>query len=139
MSHTISSQLLQNLFADKNVKGGAFTVRSRKTGKDYTFKMSTNVFNEKPYLHVKVETNYMEFQYLGFFSNGKLIRKGVEVESPSATAAAWILRQLEQKQFARIDELVEVFHLGKCLRCGKTLTDANSIEAGFGPYCRANM
>lgn len=32
-------------------------------------------------------------------------------------------------------ELVEIFHEGKCGRCGRKLTDPNSIKSGFGPEC----
>lgn len=30
---------------------------------------------------------------------------------------------------------VEVWHEGKCGRCGRKLTDPQSIESGFGSYC----
>jgi len=38
--------------------------------------------------------------------------------------------------FDNLNQSVDIFHLGKCLKCGKTLTDSNSIEVGFGPVCR---
>jgi hypothetical protein len=35
----------------------------------------------------------------------------------------------------RLDNQIDMFHLGKCLACGRPLTDAESIKAGLGPVC----
>lgn len=36
-------------------------------------------------------------------------------------------------------EGVEIAHAGKCGRCGRLLTDPDSIEAGIGPVCRGAL
>jgi hypothetical protein len=51
-------------------------------------------------------------------------------------AIAYVLGKAETKNFGLLDSLVEVMHTGNCLVCGKTLTDAKSIEFGLGPICR---
>ena len=38
-----------------------------------------------------------------------------------------------------VDEQVEIYHIGKCGRCGRKLLDPNSIEAGLGPICRMRV
>lgn len=125
------------LNSEKNNNGAPFTVRSKETGKDFTFKISRNEWNGNRFTHVKVEVGYMEFKYLGHYRNGALNRKGQIIDSTSAKAISWILRNIEQENFEKVDELVEFFHLGKCVKCGKDLTDATSIEIGLGPICRA--
>ncbi len=124
----------------KNLKGAPFTVKSLKTGKDYTFKVKNTPYNGVNYVHVMVETEYMNFKYLGYFRNGDLVRKGgVVVDSPSALAAAWLLRQVSANKLQQLQESVKVYHIGNCCKCGKALTDAQSIEAGIGPKCRFGL
>ena len=36
-------------------------------------------------------------------------------------------------------EGIEIAHAGKCGRCGRLLTDPESIEAGIGPVCRGRL
>lgn len=124
------------LFAEKNNNGAEFTVRSKATGKDFTFKINRSEWNEKWYTHVKVETGYMEFTYLGSYFNGAIFKKRQPVKTPSAIAIAWVLRMIENQKFDVLKESVDLMHLGNCLRCGRVLTDADSIQSGLGPVCR---
>ena len=123
------------IFGTKNNNGAPFTVKSKATGKDFTFKISRTEFNGVFYTHVKVEVGYMEFRYLGTYKNGSIQRKGQAVETLAAKSIAFILRKVESGKVSELLNLVEFFHLGKCVRCGKTLTDAVSIEMGLGPVC----
>ena len=136
MSHVISSTALEFVIkAEKNNSGADFTVKSLKSGKDYTFAISRSQFKGKWYTHVKVETGYLQFTRLGSYFNGKIFNKGQVVNSPSAIAIAFILNKVEEGKFDYLDENVEVMHKGSCLRCSRTLTDAKSIERGLGPVC----
>ena len=136
MSHVISSSALVSVInAEKNNSGADFTIKSLKTGKDYTYAISRSEFKGKWYTHVKVETGYLEFTRLGSYFNGKLYHKGKAVETPSATAIAFVLQKVEEGKIDFLDANVEVMHKGCCLRCGRALTDAQSIERGLGPVC----
>lgn len=135
-SHIVSSSILDSVLKNEsNVKGASFTLRSIATGKDYTYKISRSEFKGKWYTHIKVETQYLEFVRLGTYFGGKIRNKGQVVESPSAQAIAFVLSHVEKGNFDGLDAKLEVMHLGKCLMCGKTLTDAISIERGLGPTC----
>jgi len=140
MKQLINPEDLQFLFREKNNNGGEFTVKSLKTGKDYTFKVSRKEFNDKWYTHVKVEVEYDNFKRLGTFypSKGKIYHKGSEIKTPAAEAAAWLLRQIHGKKYSLVKDNVEIMHTGSCLVCGKKLTDAESIDRGIGPICRGN-
>ena len=125
------------LQAEKNNNGAAFTVRSKPTGKDFTFKINRSEFNGKFYTHVKVEQGYMNFTYLCSYYNGMITKKRQPVKTPAALAIAWVLKMIESQKFSLLKEQVEFMHLGNCLRCGRVLTDADSIQIGLGPVCRS--
>ena len=130
-----SSSLAPVLNSEKNNSGAEFTVVSNKTGKDYTYKIVRSEFNDKWFTHVKVETGHMQFKRLGTYFKGKIFNKKELVETPSAVAISYILNKVEKGDFTFLDNNVKVMHVGKCLCCGRPLTDAHSIEIGLGPVC----
>lgn len=136
--HTIKSEALEMVIkAEKNNKGADFTIKSLASGKDYTYAINRSFFNGKWYTHIKVEQGYMQFKRIGSYFKGKIYDKGTVVETPSAVAIAWVLNKVEEGKFDLLNEKVEVMHTGCCLRCGRTLTDAQSIERGLGPTCKS--
>lgn len=134
--HLISSYALgATLSSEKNNNGAEFTIKSKKTGKDYTYRISRSEFNGNWYTHIKVETEYLKFKRVGTYFNGKIFNKKSIVDTPSAIAIAFVLDKVERKDFSYLDNNIELMHTGKCLCCGKKLTDAISIERGLGPVC----
>lgn len=135
--HKISSTALELvLLAPKNNMGASFTIRSKDSGKDYTYKIQRSAFKGQWYTHIFVEKTYLHFDYLGQYFQGKIWLKKQQVTTPAAIAIAWVLGKADEKRFTFLDQKIDLFHLGSCLRCGKTLTDAESIEHGLGPVCR---
>lgn len=135
--HKISSTALEMvLLAPKNNIGAEFTIRSKDSGKDYTYKIQRSAFKGNWYTHIFVEKTYLHFDYLGQYFKGQIWSKKQPVTTPAAIAIAWVLGKVDEKRFTFLDSKIDVFHLGSCLRCGKTLTDAISIEHGLGPICR---
>lgn len=143
--HKISALNLKHFISTegKRLNGAAFTIRSKRTGKDFTFKVSQIPFKGVNYLHIKTETEYLNFRYTGWYRDGEVVRKDKNtgktnpVTTPASSAVAWFLRQLFAGNYAGLDSGLDIFHLGKCLKCGKTLTDSQSIEIGIGPVCRS--
>jgi len=136
MSHVISASALKSVIkAEKNNSGADFTLKSLKTGKDFTFAISRSFFNNTWYTHVSVETGYLSFTRLGSYFNGKIFNKGKVVDTPSATAISFVLQKVEEDKIEFLDTNMQVMHKGCCLRCGRALTDAQSIERGLGPVC----
>jgi len=114
--------------------GAVFTVRSTATGKDFSYRLKRAQMKDGQwYTFVYVEMQYMEFHYVGFYKQGFIIRKGLVVDTPASKAISWCLNRVE---VGKDLSMVQFFHIGKCLKCGRTLTDSISIEAGLGPICR---
>lgn len=135
-AHKISPKALFDVITSKKHKsGGEFTVRSLRTGKDFTYKINRSKWQERFFTHVKVEVGYLQWRYLGTYKAGKITRRGSLINSESAIAIAWILNRVENQRFDLLDRKIDIFHLGRCLSCGRTLTDSNSIERGLGPVC----
>jgi hypothetical protein len=136
MKNVISSvALLSVLQSEKKNSGGTFVLQSLKTGKDYTYQIARKKFGQNWYTQVSVEVGYLNFQRIGTYFRGKIYHSKQEVTAPSALAIAWVLRKVEEGQIDLLDSCVEISHTGNCLRCGQTLTDAQSIGRGLGPVC----
>ena len=136
MKTLISTSALGNLIRrEKNNSGSDFTVKSKKSGKEYTVKISRSKWNEKWYTHVRIEKGYLNFTYLGSYFKGKLYSKGHVVTTPASVAIGFILDKAENRKFDWLDSKIELMHTGNCIICGKTLTDSHSIELGMGPIC----
>ena len=118
---------------------GVFTAVSKITGKDFTYKVKQSEFNSRIYTHVFVEQNYLDFKHIGTFFNGKVFKKKAVVDTPTAKGIAWILSNVLKGQFKTIEKNVELLHLGSCIKCNRTLTDAVSISIGLGPVCRGDQ
>jgi len=76
--------------------------------------------------------NREDYQFLGtIFPDGRY-RHGhkspLRPDAPSAKAFQWLWEHME-------NHVVEVWHEGKCSRCGRALTDPESIQRGLGPIC----
>ena len=123
--------------SEKNNKGGSFTVRSRSTGKDFTYRIARSEFKNRWYTQVYIETQYLQFRHLGVYKDHAIFKKGQKVVTPAAQGIAWILNNIQAGKIKAIETQAEILHLGSCIKCGKTLTDATSISIGLGPHCRA--
>lgn len=124
------------LNSETTFKGSPFTVKSKLTGKDYTFKLVKTEFKNSLFLNVYVETGYLQFTHLGVFKNNLIFKKGSPVVSESSKAIEWILRNINQNKLENINQNVTFTHTGNCIKCGKVLTDYESIKSGLGPICR---
>lgn len=116
------------------------TVVSLVTGVRFTFRIR----KPRPYSphFVGVLTgsdNESNFTYLGHIFDDKKYSHGrkspIQEHAPSAKAFAWLWTALNHLPY--IPSSAELWHEGRCGRCGRTLTTPESIAAGMGPECRA--
>jgi len=136
--HLADHRILTAVFnsTDKPRTETVFVAVSKKTGKDYTFKVVKKTFKDRQFYHCYVEVGYLSWRYLGHYWRGEILRKGGRViTSTTALSIAWIFNLVERRLYEQIKNSVEIWHTGNCARCGRTLTDVTSIKAGLGPVC----
>lgn len=97
--HLVSGSVLEKVINRKKKTNSVFNVKSKATEKEYTYKINRSEWKGMWYTHVRVETRYLHFKYIGSYFNGKIGKNKSTNTSPSATAIAWILRKVEQKKF----------------------------------------
>jgi uncharacterized protein DUF6011 len=114
-----------------------FTVRSGNTGTRFTFKIRKPKPESPHFVSVlSGSDNENAYQFVGtIFANGTYshgTRSKVSPEAPSAKAARWIVeRVIAGRELTNC----ELWHEGRCGRCGRKLTVPESIESGLGPEC----
>jgi len=85
---------------------------------------------------VKVLTAPDQYSYLGCIYGARHFRHGYKSRiSPTAlstVAWSWTWEELQKGQ---ISPDVQIFHSGRCGRCGRQLTVPESILSGLGPEC----
>lgn len=136
-----------------------FTIRSKTTGTRFTYKVrkASHPLPNCPWLTtwfvnlLSGSDNENDFAYLGTikfddreqrvplvqarrFNHGATSR--VSAAAPSAQAFMWLYRNLQK---SKLPDSVEVWHEGKCGRCGRKLTVPESVERGIGPECAERM
>lgn len=130
------------------------TVRSEKTGTRFTYRFRRpDPTPEKPKRPIWVSVltgsdNNNNYSYAcslfppDLHSVRYTSRSRIKSDAPSMIALAWFLHCLysdDRRLHALLFELAEVWHEGRCGRCGRKLTVPESIESGFGPDCAGRM
>ena len=125
------------------------TVESKKTGVYFTYQFDTpreenahtavRSYNKWP-IWVKVlngADNTSNYVFLGtiFGHTYRHSQKSrVSANATAVVALKWWLDALVNDRQSRLQQL-EVYHAGRCMRCGRKLTTPASIELGVGPVC----
>lgn len=123
-----------------------FTIKSVKTGKRFTFKMkkiNTEDGSDRwLVLRLVGPDNLNGFSTIANFSIERgfwptWAHRQFMRQTPYFIALDWLWRQINEKKL--LPDSVEVWHEGVCACCGRKLTVPESIAAGFGPTCSANI
>jgi len=132
-----TAQLTEAKSALSFIFGGkaTFTLRSLKTGDHITFKV-TKAKDKGDLFFIKARRNTDAeggFNYLAYFSKNTLrTSKKSKPLGNALTALEWTLGNLME---GRLPSTLQVWHEGKCAKCGRALTDPDSLARGFGPEC----
>lgn len=111
-----------------------FTTLNTQTGNRFTFKVNKG---KKDIYFVSVLTGPSIYEYIGTFTSSTSFKIGqksrITEQSTSYKVFYYILNHLRKGDLL---PQIEIWHEGKCAKCGKSLTDPDSIKTGWGPYCR---
>lgn len=119
------------------------TLVSKKTGQRFTFKIkSPKEANDDAPRFVNLlrgADNEGDYSYMATIFSRKDLRwsakSKVEQTAPSAKAFQWAFNKLIAGQ---LPDQLEIWHEGRCGKCGRKLTVPESIATGLGPECSAN-
>lgn len=119
--------------------GARFTYRVRKAERGDAFFVSL----------LSGPNNDSDYAYMGLLSRDYYGKKGhwgesgyqlrttaksrVQLSAPSAKAINYALGALYER--GEIPGTLEIWHEGRCCRCGRTLTVPESLATGLGPEC----
>jgi hypothetical protein len=114
-----------------------FTVRSEKTSTRFTIRVRKPNADTPHFVSVlSGSDNEHAYAFVGtIFANGTYShgqRSRITPDAPAAKAARWVVeRVIAGKDLPNC----ELWHEGRCGRCGRKLTVPESIELGLGPEC----
>ncbi len=110
-----------------------FTFLNTKTDNRFTYKVIKHKTND--IFFVSVLTNPDVYQYIGFIKDGVFkhtSKSKISNKAQSVLVFDFVFFKLSSNS---LPEFIEVWHEGKCGKCGRSLTVPNSILSGFGPEC----
>lgn len=118
------------------------TIVDHESAERFTYKVQApkDQNAQKPVFFVKVLTgpeNTRDYSYMGMITDKSWLRttarSRVSGDAPSFKLMRRVVDTLG-KQWP-LPDTIEVWHEGKCGRCGRTLTVPESIARGIGPEC----
>jgi hypothetical protein len=114
-----------------------FTVENTETGNHYTFKVQQPKPTTPHFVKVLTGPNSeQDYTYLGTIFNGQDYSHGRKSSiSPTATSEKVFQYIWPRILSHNLPPQVEVYHEGRCGRCGRTLTTPESVKRGIGPEC----
>lgn len=120
------------------------SLRSKKTGAHFTYRI-TKPQDKKDTQMLFVgllsgPDNTSNYTYMGVIRNHKYFdstkNSKVGKDAPSWKAFQWAWENICR---GTLPEALEVWHEGRCGRCGRLLTVPESVERGIGPECAKHM
>lgn len=117
-----------------------FTIQSKKSGSHFTYAVKRDKVDLRHYVSVMItHNNYSFFKFIGTIFNERAYYHGkkstVSKDAPSVIAFKWSWQHILSNDLNQM----EIWHMGYCGRCGKKLTNPESIQNGIGPICMEKM
>jgi hypothetical protein len=122
------------------------TLVSKRTQQRFTFRVRKPQDDERDERKLRFVSlmngpdNESSFAYLGFFRNGSYEhgrKSKIGSDSPAALAFGFFASTVVARGV--LPEQLEVWHEGRCGRCGRKLTVPSSIASGIGPECAKHV
>lgn len=137
--------ILAYMTAGKAKHGPTITFRNAESGNRFTYKIKTapkRQPNDPDTWFVQLlngPDNTSDFMYIGILRKDSGVpqymwtsKARADRDASSVQVFQWALNQFVAD---KIPASLEVYHEGRCGRCGRKLTVPESIASGFGPEC----
>lgn len=115
------------------------TLKSAKTGTRFTYRVRQSDDGKLHFVSVLTGSdNEGSYTYLGIIRGGHLSgftrtkKSPIGDDAPSAVAFRWFAGWIAA---GKLPADLEIWHEGRCGRCGRMLTVPESLAAGIGPDC----
>jgi hypothetical protein len=123
------SLALDFILAGKSV----FTFLNSQTENRFTY--SVKKHKQDDIFFVSVLTGPDIYQFIGSIKSGSFKhskKSTIASTSQSVKVFEFVFSKL---QSGTLSHIIEIWHHGRCGKCGKILTVPKSIQTGFGPEC----
>lgn len=132
---------LKNSDALKFIFAGNSTVTflNTETQNRFTFRVKKAKDKDKLLFFVSVLSGPDQYSYLGTFAKGRYShgkKSCVDAVAQSAKVFPYVIAKLRE---GTLPEQVQIWHEGKCGKCGRQLTVPESIDSGIGPECMKSL
>lgn len=121
---------LEFIFAGKS----EFKVKNTRTEKEFTFSVKKSKNKDDNFFFIKSLIG-SELTYIGCVNERGYIhgkKSNIKPDAQCVQVFKYIINKLTDSS---LPEFVEIYHNGRCGRCGRTLTVNDSIDKGIGPEC----
>ena len=139
MSHSHAAKFETAAVAVQFILAGRarLTLVSEKSGTRFTYRVAQKDETTPHFVSLmNGSCNETAFTFLGTIFEKTTYRHGkksqVSQDAPSAKAWAWAWSYLSRGE---MPPSCEVWHEGRCGKCGRALTVPASISSGIGPVC----
>lgn len=108
------------------------TLRSEKTGARFTYRVRKAKDGGAYFVSYREGPSY---EYMGMIKNDFLTTTSKSTVTPDSVEFRAFHFAWNNLVAGKIGNHLEIWHEGRCGRCGRALTDPESIERGIGPEC----
>lgn len=117
-----------------------FTLLNPLTGNRRTYRVARSKDGRVHFVSVLVgPDNTSNYGYIGFIRGGAFRHGGAKAVAGSDSVAVRAFDWFWRHRRALAETPVEVWHEGRCGRCGRALTVPESIQTGLGPECAGRV
>ena len=135
----MTAGIIKHELALKFILGGKsfVTFLNTKTDNRFTFKVVKH--KKDDIFFVNVLTGPDVYTFVGTVRNGVYKhspKSNISNEAQSVKVFNYIVNKLTSNN---LPDFIEIYHDGRCGKCGRQLTVPDSIETGFGPECAKSL
>jgi hypothetical protein len=114
-----------------------FTFLNTKTGNNFRYKISISDDGKLFFVSTLIDERYL---YLGTINKNLKYSHGtkskISKDEQTSKVFSWVIERIFNNT---LPDYIEVWHEGKCGKCGRKLTTPKSIDNGIGPECIKNL